>query len=157
MGSQRMQTQLIHADDYLALTTDIAPPLHPSSNFHYPTDSSLLLSASEKSARLNKRNDDDIIKAGDGAIDIQDTEAAQQDYVYSREHRPTTTRVESVLSELLEGIEVLSSRSTIGNLNRTQVMQSRIAREWLRSMPSWYTCTHPRWRSDKHTTGHTGY
>lgn len=31
-------SQALHADDHLNSTSDIAPPLHVSTNFHYPTD-----------------------------------------------------------------------------------------------------------------------
>ena len=80
---------LIHADDHLAPTTDIAPTLHPSTTYHYPI------------------NPDDWRPAADG-------EERPDEPVYSRVSYSTTERVEKVLGELMGGIFHKKRRLTIG-------------------------------------------
>ena len=66
-----LSTLAIHADDHLPGTTDVAPPIHLSTNFAYPSDPALL------------------------------DPAGGLDYCYSREATPTTTRLETLLAPLL--------------------------------------------------------
>lgn len=73
-------TLLVHADDHLAPTTDIAPTLHPSTTYLYPTDP------------------EDWHPAAD------DLEAHRTEPVYSRVSYSSTDRAEQVLGQLLGGI-----------------------------------------------------
>ena len=72
-------TLLVHADDHLSVTTDIAPPLHPSTTYHYP------------------RNVEDWKPASD-------EDSAPSAPIYSRVSYSTTERVEYVLGQLMGGI-----------------------------------------------------
>ena len=40
-------SQALHADDHLRSTPDIAPPLHVSTNFHYPSNPDDLVPAKD--------------------------------------------------------------------------------------------------------------
>jgi cystathionine gamma-synthase len=73
-------TLLVHADDHLAPTTDIAPTLHPSTTYHYPI------------------NPDNWRPAQDGRKDQPD------EPVYSRVSYSTVERLEKVLGELMGGL-----------------------------------------------------
>src|SRR5271154_5618134 len=73
-------TLLVHADDHLAPTTDIAPTLHPSTTYHYPD------------------NPDDWRPAVEGEPERPDVP------VYSRLSYSTTERVEKVLGDLMGGL-----------------------------------------------------
>jgi len=73
-------TLLVHADDHLAQTSDIAPPLHPSTTYHYPV------------------NVEDWRPVAD-----YNAEELSDDPVYSRLSYSTTARVEKVLGELIGG------------------------------------------------------
>ena len=66
-----LSTLAIHADDHLPGTTDVAPPIHLSTNFEYPSDPSLL------------------------------DPSRVPDFVYSRAATPTTARLETLLAPLL--------------------------------------------------------
>jgi cystathionine beta-lyase/cystathionine gamma-synthase len=70
-------TLLVHADDHLSPTTDIAPPLHPSTTYHYPP------------------NIEDWVPLD---------ESLSSAPVYSRVSYSTTGRVEKVLGDLTGGI-----------------------------------------------------
>lgn len=83
-------TLLVHADDHLAPTTDIAPTLHPSTTYRYPVE--------EENWR----------PVADGQEEHPD------EPVYSRLSYSTTERVEQVLGELMGGMSVLKWRLTIG-------------------------------------------
>jgi len=72
-------TLLVHADDHLAPTMDVAPTLHPSTTYRYPVDEA------------------DWEPAQDGK-----PEKAKEP-VYSRLSYSTTERVEKVLGELMGG------------------------------------------------------
>lgn len=72
-------TLLVHADDHLAPTSDIAPALHPSTTYRYPLDP------------------DDWRPVADGL------EGHREELVYSRVCYSTTERVEKVLGELMGG------------------------------------------------------
>ncbi|KAL4940705.1 hypothetical protein BDV06DRAFT_196159 [Aspergillus oleicola] len=76
-------TQALHADDYLNLVTDVAPPIHLSTTFRYPNDPEALVPSEDPVAEFNGKN-----------------------YVYSREFAPNATRFEAVLSSLLGGYAV---------------------------------------------------
>lgn len=71
-------TLLIHADDHLSTTTDIAPPLHPSTTYHYPRDAE----------DLKPISDEDSLSASP---------------IYTRLSYSTTERVEHVLGQLMRG------------------------------------------------------
>ena len=72
-------TLLVHADDHLAPTTDIAPTLHPSTTYRYPVDEA-------------------------NWEPVQDGEPENpREPVYSRLSYSTTERVEKVLGELMGG------------------------------------------------------
>jgi len=73
-------TLLVHADDHLATTTDIAPPLHPSTTFHYPVE--------VKDWR---------------PVGADGVEEITNEPVYSRLSYSTTERVEKVLGQLIGG------------------------------------------------------
>ncbi|KAI9672368.1 MAG: hypothetical protein M1817_003390 [Caeruleum heppii] len=72
-------TQAIHADDHLSSSQDVAPPMHLSTTFRYS----------------NKPED---LKPSDG----NEVESSE-DHVYSRITAPNTTRLEAILSSLLNG------------------------------------------------------
>ncbi|MCJ1425586.1 hypothetical protein MMC29_003486, partial [Sticta canariensis] len=71
-------TQALHADRHLDPTSDVAPPLHVSTNFRYASDPDALIPRAE-------------------VID-----EASQPHVYSRHTAPNTTRLEAVLGALLQ-------------------------------------------------------
>jgi cystathionine gamma-synthase len=79
-------TLLVHADDHLAPTTDIAPTLHPSTTYRYPA------------------GEDNWCPVADGEEERPD------EPVYSRLAYSTTERVEQVLGELMGGINLLEKR-----------------------------------------------
>ena len=79
-------TLLVHADDRLSPTADIAPTLHPTTTYRYPAD--------EENWR----------PAADGKEEHPD------EPVYSRVSYSTTERVEQVLGELMGGIASFSER-----------------------------------------------
>ncbi|CEL09481.1 Putative Cystathionine beta-lyase [Aspergillus calidoustus] len=82
-NTQQPSTRALHADDYLNLVTDVAPPIHLSTTFRYPREpENLVLS-------------EDPVEEFDGT-----------NYVYSREFAPNATRFEAVLSSLLDGYAV---------------------------------------------------
>ena len=74
-------TLLVHADDHLAPTSDIAPTLHPSTTYRYP------------------RNPEDWKPVADG-----NDESHSEEPVYTRLSYSTTDRVEKVLGELIGGM-----------------------------------------------------
>ncbi|KAL4958794.1 putative transsulfuration enzyme family protein [Aspergillus stella-maris] len=76
-------TKALHADDYLNLVTDVAPPIHLSTTFRYPDDPEALVPSEDPVDEFNGKN-----------------------YVYSREFAPNATRFEAVLSSLLGGYVV---------------------------------------------------
>ncbi|KAJ6032040.1 hypothetical protein N7540_002772 [Penicillium herquei] len=73
-------TQALHADDRLNLVTDVAPPLHLSTIFRYPSDPNKLTVSEDPVAEFDGTN-----------------------FVYSREFAPNQTRFEAILSSLLKG------------------------------------------------------
>jgi cystathionine gamma-synthase len=73
-------TLLVHADDHLAPTTDIAPALHPSTTYHYPVKV-------EEWRPVGTDNREEISHLP----------------VYSRLSYSTAARVEKVLGELMGG------------------------------------------------------
>lgn len=83
-------TLAIHADDtHTARTvTDVAPPVHVSTTFHYPRDPSALTPFS------------DLV-----AAQAADTSGNPEPlpYIYSRLSAPSSTRLEQILSTLLHG------------------------------------------------------
>ncbi|KAL4806654.1 pyridoxal phosphate-dependent transferase [Aspergillus unguis] len=76
-------TKALHADDYLNLVTDVAPPIHLSTTFRFPRDPENLLPSEDPVDEFHGKN-----------------------YVYSREFAPNATRFEAVLSSLLGGYAV---------------------------------------------------
>ncbi|KAJ5738743.1 Pyridoxal phosphate-dependent transferase major region subdomain 2 [Penicillium malachiteum] len=73
-------TQALHADDRLNLVTDVAPPLHLSTIFRYPSDPNKFTVSEDPVAEFDGTN-----------------------FVYSREFAPDQTRFEAILSSLLKG------------------------------------------------------
>ncbi|KAL4934142.1 putative transsulfuration enzyme family protein [Aspergillus undulatus] len=73
-------TKALHADDYLNLVTDVAPPIHLSTTFRFPKEPENLLPSQDPVDEFDGKN-----------------------YVYSREFAPNATRFEAVLSSLLKG------------------------------------------------------
>lgn len=69
-------TKALHADRDLDITSDVAPPLHVSTNFRYASDPYAL-------------------------IPIADVDVTSHPHVYSRVTAPNTTRLEAVLGSLL--------------------------------------------------------
>jgi hypothetical protein len=98
-------TLLVHADDGLAPTTDIAPTLHPSTTYRYPI------------------NEADWHPVQDGERENP------REPVYSRLSYSTTERVEKVLGELMGGNILTSSDAYI------EVTLSRMDRGSLPFMP----------------------
>jgi hypothetical protein len=74
-------TLLVHADDHLAPTSDVAPTLHPSTTYHYP------------------HRPEDLRPVADGLED-----GFQDEPVYTRLSYSTTERVEKVLGDLMNGM-----------------------------------------------------
>ncbi|PWY84789.1 cystathionine gamma-synthase [Aspergillus heteromorphus CBS 117.55] len=70
-----LATLALHADDLLPGEADVAPPIHLSTTFEYPQI----------------------------ADDSSSPQATTGDFLYSRYHTPTRTRLETVLSALLHG------------------------------------------------------
>ncbi|KAK6539484.1 hypothetical protein TWF694_009706 [Orbilia ellipsospora] len=79
------QTSLLHADKFLNDVPDVAPPLHVSTTFRYPRDHIKLIAAKD--------------------ITNDNTES----HVYSRLTAPSTTRLEAILSEYLNGYALVYS------------------------------------------------
>ncbi|KAI9800499.1 MAG: hypothetical protein M1825_004047 [Sarcosagium campestre] len=77
--SYRPATQAMHADDHLNRTADVAPPLHTATTFSYPQDSENLVP--------------------EDCLDLESFEG----HVYSRMTAPNSTRLETILSTLLNG------------------------------------------------------
>ncbi|KAJ9636408.1 hypothetical protein H2201_003572 [Coniosporium apollinis] len=77
-------TLAIHADDSLNSSTDVAPALHVSTTFRYA------------------HNPDDLVPALDEPPDSSDTNIPAP-HVYSRLTAPNTSRLEAILSQLLNG------------------------------------------------------
>lgn len=85
----------VHADDYLAhqLGSDVASPLHVTTTFRYPSDTSQFVSAAEL---------EDQLQSGQiGPNDIP--------HIYSRYTQPVSSRAEAVLSSITGGHAVLYS------------------------------------------------
>ncbi|KAL2869311.1 putative transsulfuration enzyme family protein [Aspergillus lucknowensis] len=98
LNAQQPATRALHADDYLNLVTDVAPPIHLSTTFRYPKEpDSLILS-------------EDPVEEFDGT-----------NYVYSREFAPNATRFEAVLSSLLGGY-ALSYSTGLAALNAALIL-----------------------------------
>lgn len=76
-------TLAVHADDFLNVVTDVAPPLHVSTTFRYSDDPD----------KLNPKADEDT-----------DHDATYvPEHVYSRLSNPNTTRLETILQSLMGG------------------------------------------------------
>ncbi|KAL1589827.1 hypothetical protein WHR41_01778 [Cladosporium halotolerans] len=80
-----LATLAIHGDDPVNASTDVAPALHVSTTFRYPSDPS----------KLHPTDDLDI-PARDPAAP-----APADSHIYSRLTAPNTTRLESILAQLL--------------------------------------------------------
>ncbi|KAK9477416.1 pyridoxal phosphate-dependent transferase [Lipomyces japonicus] len=76
----------VHADDALALVSDVASPLHVSTTFHYNSDPSKLKSAREHDIAISEE---------------------PGNFIYSRFSQPVIERVEAVLSAILNGHAVV--------------------------------------------------
>ncbi|OBT67867.1 hypothetical protein VE03_02551 [Pseudogymnoascus sp. 23342-1-I1] len=73
-------TRALHADDPLNMVTDVAPPMHLSTTFRFPSELEKLIPSEDPIAEFDGKN-----------------------YVYSREFAPNATRFEAILSSLLHG------------------------------------------------------
>ncbi|EPS41701.1 hypothetical protein H072_4392 [Dactylellina haptotyla CBS 200.50] len=73
------QTALLHADEFLNEVNDVAVPIHVSTTFRYPCDHTKLIAAKD--------------------LTNENTDA----HVYSRLTAPSTTRMEAILSQYLNG------------------------------------------------------
>ncbi|MCJ1313715.1 hypothetical protein MMC25_007395 [Agyrium rufum] len=76
--SYSLQTLSVHADDPLNVIPDVSPPIHVSTTFRYSDDPEQLVPVA----------------------DIQDS-TAEDAHIYSRETAPTTTRLETILTQLI--------------------------------------------------------
>ena len=90
-----LATKLLHGDDHLRQTADVAPIISVSSTFNYAFGNRPLVTEAEllestKQLSLEKENNDNDL-------------AQHPSYVYSRLHRPTVTRAEAVLSDIMDG------------------------------------------------------
>lgn len=83
----------VHADDSLAVTSDVAAPLHVSTTFRYPSDPAELRTADELF----------------GAVEANELAYTEIPHIYSRYTQPVSSRAEVVLSEILGGKAVLYS------------------------------------------------
>ena len=81
-----LATLNLHADDIASETTDVAPPLRSSTNFHYPHDPDRLVTAEEMGYRLSEA-------PGDAP--------SPESWGYSRHKAPNSSRLELVLGRLL--------------------------------------------------------
>ncbi|KAF8419940.1 cystathionine gamma-synthase [Tirmania nivea] len=81
-----ISTLAIHADDSLALTADVAPPIHVSTTYRYPGGQGSI-----------QGGPDDWVSAKERAAGKE----APNFYVYSRHDSPTSERLEHTLSILL--------------------------------------------------------
>ncbi|KAL4892289.1 pyridoxal phosphate-dependent transferase [Aspergillus ambiguus] len=79
-GNYHPSTRALHADDPLNRVTDVAPPIHLSTTFRFP------------------QNPEDLVPSVDPVEEFDG-----KNYVYSREFAPNATRLEAVLSSLLNG------------------------------------------------------
>ncbi|KAL7275072.1 hypothetical protein RUND412_002007 [Rhizina undulata] len=77
-------TLAIHADDHLASTTDVAPPIHVSTTFKYS-------------------NDPEELQPVDGILVPAASKDAPASHIYSRLTAQSTTRLEYALGHLLNG------------------------------------------------------
>ncbi|KAI5305154.1 hypothetical protein KEM56_005153 [Ascosphaera pollenicola] len=80
-------TQAIHADVPFAQTADVAPPIHTSTTFSYPDDPEKLVPAA----------------------DWTSSEPPYGGYIYSRLGAPNTTRLEAILTSLLNAPSLVYS------------------------------------------------
>ncbi|ODM18210.1 hypothetical protein SI65_06081 [Aspergillus cristatus] len=76
----RPSTQALHADDPLNRVTDVAPPIHLSTTFRFPSEPENLIPSVDPVDEFDGHN-----------------------YVYSREFAPNATRFEAILSALIGG------------------------------------------------------
>ncbi|TIC36914.1 PLP-dependent transferase [Wallemia mellicola] len=84
IGKTDILTQSNHADQSLAISTDVAPPIHTSTTFRFPD------------------NPDELIPVAD----LEEPQLGSTDpapFVYSREFAPNATRLEAILSSICKG------------------------------------------------------
>ncbi|KIN03194.1 hypothetical protein OIDMADRAFT_178858 [Oidiodendron maius Zn] len=79
-------TRALHADDPLNLVTDVTPPIHLSTTFRFPSEPEKLIPSEDPAAEFDGKN-----------------------FIYSREFAPNATRLEAILSSLLNGHAVCYS------------------------------------------------
>ncbi|KAF2404078.1 cystathionine gamma-synthase [Trichodelitschia bisporula] len=95
--SFRPATLAVHVDDRFALTTDVAPPMHVSTTYRYPSDP------------------DELVPVADEDLDI-----STAPFIYSRLASPNTNRFEAILSSLL-GARALSYGSGLAAFHAMMV------------------------------------
>ena len=89
-------TQALHADDRCNLVTDVAPPIHLSTIFRYPSDPELLVPSEDPVVSIFSINHSNRLR-----LTLVQDEFDGKNFVYSREFAPNATRFEAVLSSLL--------------------------------------------------------
>ncbi|VVT56598.1 uncharacterized protein SAPINGB_P005170 [Magnusiomyces paraingens] len=88
-----MASLQVHADDMLAATSDIAPPLHVSTTFRYPSNPQDL------------QTETDLFSA----LESGELSHTSVPHTYSRYAQPVSTRVEAVLSQITGGHAIVYS------------------------------------------------
>lgn len=96
-----LSTLGIHGDDPINSATDVAPPLHVSTTFRYPSDPTLLKPIADL-----------------GLADRNPTAPAPADsHIYSRATAPNASRLELILTQLLGGAPCLTYSSGLAAFN----------------------------------------
>lgn len=105
--TQHAQTVALHADTHLNTSTDVAPPMHTSTTFTYTSDPAGLIPASH----------------------APDPWAPDTPHVYSRETAPNSTRLETILAEIIgaptvtygSGLAAISALYTLLNPKKVAI------------------------------------
>lgn len=99
----------VHADDALNSTTDVAPALHVSTTFRYASDPDKLVPIHDTDVQKPPFRPNLYAIIAVTNINLQTTSrnpldpAPADTHIYSRLSTPNTTRLEAILSQLLEG------------------------------------------------------
>ncbi|KAA8646216.1 hypothetical protein EYZ11_001487 [Aspergillus tanneri] len=91
-------TRALHADDPLHLVTDVAPPIHLSTTFRFPSNPEDLVPSVDPVVGILSL----VLQTRLKPFPFQD-EFEGKNFVYSREFAPNATRFEAILSSLLGG------------------------------------------------------
>ncbi|GES66549.1 transsulfuration enzyme family protein [Aspergillus terreus] len=98
-GNYHASTRALHADDPLNRVTDVAPPIHLSTIFRYPHEPENLIPSEDPVVRVL----DLLSFHNHSRLTVLQEEFDGHNYVYSREFAPNASRLEAVLSSLLNG------------------------------------------------------